>query len=219
LKVRQEGLHPHDKEDIVVKLWGENSPEEWFLTFLYKLFQEKSIKAIKEECPEVYVSMLQDFEDWKGRMVNKDRIASEDGVASDKTSLEISILPAFEKKVTDITSTKLGTLIQREEFEGKVKLKTDRILSVNNDLATKCFLKLTEQTKKLAEERILKRSDIKCVCMTGMYSNVPSVREAMKQCFPTQTVVIPSNPELVVAKGAAYYGYKLYLPLIAQRSK
>jgi activator of 2-hydroxyglutaryl-CoA dehydratase len=148
--------------------------------------------------------MLRDFEAWKESM------SSKDSMTGARPNLEISISPEFEEVVRKNTNSMLDSLIELSNHSLKTEDGMHKLLSVKNEEAIHCFLALAEQTTKMAEEHIRKRPEVKCVCMTGVYSKVQEVQDSMKKCFLKRTLVIPSIPDLVVAKGAAYYGYTLY---------
>ncbi|XP_062590740.1 heat shock 70 kDa protein 12A-like [Saccostrea cucullata] len=101
------------------------------------------------------------------------------------------------------TSTDSITCVNKDdEFYLRLKVKVMELLF-------KPMLDITEKTidTKFKDDM---GSEIKCVCVIGGYANSPLVQKTVRKKFKLRTVVIPKNADLVVAKGAVYYGYKYH---------
>ncbi|XP_062600777.1 uncharacterized protein LOC134262406 isoform X4 [Saccostrea cucullata] len=72
------------------------------------------------------------------------------------------------------------------------------------------FKQMLDDIDKTIEDHFSqdKNCEMKCVCVIGGYANCKLVQKKVREKFKLRTVVIPKNADLVVAKGAVYYGYK-----------
>lgn len=128
----------------------------------------------------------------------------ENGLASDEIDSETrqlirSRVEITKKKLSSVNTAKVkicvnGVLtrieITREELESRVKSIVDQTMEyVENTL------------------RNVENSDIDCVLLVGGSVYIPMIKNAIEKRFPGK--VHMESPELVIAKGAAIYGYLL----------
>ncbi|XP_062608267.1 uncharacterized protein LOC134270108 [Saccostrea cucullata] len=178
--------------------YGEDEPDKRFLRILIEIFSEKPIDRLKRDYPGDYYTMMQSFEMWQ--------------LDCDKSTTDIKI--QFSSNFLNAVQNETGTLPKKKlklsEYNDKMRLEISKgktSLFVKKDVLMTCFSKVAEIASNLAKTEIVQKTevDVKCLCVTGIYSKPKMVKDSLKRSFPKRTVLFPSVPDLVVAKGAAFY--------------
>ncbi|XP_052781386.1 heat shock 70 kDa protein 12A-like [Mya arenaria] len=186
--------------------WGGTKVDEAYVKFLENMLGTDSIDAFKRCYMEDYIYMIRDFE-MKKRDV--------DPLTSDKPVV-FRVSAMLPKLVKKSRGKKIHEAIKDSQFDKTVSIQGDK-LKVDMSIVTNFFKTQVEAIVGHVSHIIdhLNVGDIAAVVLVGGFSNCPLLQQAMKTKFYNHTIIVPSDPDLAVLKGAAIFGHKP--ELISQR--
>ena len=171
--------------------WGGETVNSEFWSLMRKVFSSDLMEQFKLGHKADYLEIDADFESKKRNLAEYKAIQ----IRLPASLIEMT-MERYGKSVED--------LIVAKEMTHEVSMRAKDRISISMETIQKLFQ--TALVRLLAEMETLVRKDTDII-MVGGFSGSPVVQREVRQKYPGNRVIIPSESELAVLKGAVYYGH------------
>lgn len=175
--------------------WGGMYVDKNYLKFYEQIFGERAMECLLKEDKYGYIDLLRSFETKKRSITSN---------SNQRVVLDIpSILGEESEKEMPIERR-----IESLNLKEKPLIKHGR-LHVNSDIVHRWFeepvTKLLERVRRILLKPKIK--DVSTILLVGGFSVSKYVQERFKEDFPNQHIIVPSEADLAVLKGAVRFGH------------
>ncbi|XP_062618636.1 heat shock 70 kDa protein 12B-like [Saccostrea cucullata] len=117
--------------------------------------------------------------------------------------IPISLVKTFEQKA----GKNIKEAIENSIYSGKITFRNNKF-RIEAEVIQSLFEDAVNQIVDHVRDALKKPdiSDTNNIIMVGGFSESPILQDVIKQSFPDMRVIIPSDPELAVVKGAVLFG-------------
>ncbi|XP_033742695.1 heat shock 70 kDa protein 12A-like isoform X2 [Pecten maximus] len=182
--------------------WGGLRVNEEFTRFLQRLFGQDVLTELKENYPADWQAIADDFE--------LKKCAYDPNGVMGKITIRIPLTLVEEYENT--TGCSLREAISQTPFKDHLEFKQDK-LRMDKAIFEKFFEEsITNVVSKV--EKLLRENpqlhNLDTILVVGGYAESPLMQQAIKDKFAGKyKIVIPSDPNLAILKGAVMYGFEL----------
>lgn len=187
--------------------WGGTQVDKRFMAMLQAVLGRETMGRFQKECLYDVFDLLKEFEIVK-RTINPDTTELVK-VRLPYTLREINL----EEKEGLLTSSQLRKKIMETitspsiEYAGKITIKKDK-MKVDAEFARNMFMYSIDELLNCIKD-IFQNDEIKVdtILVVGGFSECSLVQHAFRSVLKDKKVVFPSDPGLVVLKGAVLFGH------------
>ncbi|XP_052778686.1 heat shock 70 kDa protein 12A-like [Mya arenaria] len=186
--------------------WGGTKVDDAYVTFVADIIGKDTIEEFKRSHMDDYVYMIRDFE-MKKRGFDPLKI---------NKSVIFRISATLPHIVKESKGKEIHDLITDSPFKSTVSITADKLRvdkNVVKNLIENQADAIVDHVSSLLDQST--KDDIGTIVLVGGFNTCQLLQQAMKTKFDKHKIIIPTDPDLAVLKGAVIFGHKP--ELISQR--